>query len=46
LRLPAMTPLLTNKFNLPLEQKFEVYELSIQEVLLHSEEDAFLEIPI
>jgi hypothetical protein len=46
LRLPAMTPLLKTKFNLPLEQKFEVYELSIQEVLLHSDEDAFLEIPI
>jgi hypothetical protein len=46
LRMPAIMPLLTTKFNLPLEQKFEVFELPIQDVLFHSEEDAFVEIPI
>ncbi|MCD9024814.1 TrkA C-terminal domain-containing protein [Cohnella silvisoli] len=46
LRLPTMKPILTTKFNLPLEQKFEIHELPIKDVLLHTEEDTFIDIPI
>jgi hypothetical protein len=46
LKLPKMQPLLINKFNLPLERKFEIDELPINDVLLHGEEDVFLDIPI
>jgi hypothetical protein len=46
LRLPSILPILKSKFNLPMEQKFEISELPINDVLLHSKEDAFVEIPI
>jgi hypothetical protein len=46
LKLPGTLPLLTTRFTLLLEQKFEVSELPIQDVLLHSDEDAFVEVPI
>ncbi|RED54498.1 TrkA C-terminal domain-containing protein [Cohnella lupini] len=46
LKLPMTQPLLMNKFNLPLERKFEIYELPINDVLLHCEDDAFLDIPV
>jgi len=46
LKLPSMQPLLTNKFNLPFEQKFEIDELPINDVLLLCDEDIFIEIPI
>jgi hypothetical protein len=46
LRLPIIVPILKTKFNLPLVQKFEISELPINDVLLHSKDDTFVDIPI
>jgi hypothetical protein len=46
LRLPQIEPRLKKKLNATMEQKFEITELSINEVLLHSEEDTLIDIPI
>ncbi|RKP51366.1 potassium transporter TrkA [Cohnella endophytica] len=46
LKLPAVGPLLQSKFAMPLERKFEVDELPINDVLLHCDDDTFIDIPI
>jgi hypothetical protein len=46
LRLPAVREKLVERMTKPLEQKYEVHELPIDEVMLHTENDVFVDIPI
>jgi hypothetical protein len=46
LRLPAIRLRLVERLTGPLEQKFEVHELPIDEVMLHEDNDLFVDIPI
>lgn len=46
LRLPQIEPKLKKRFNSTMEQKFEITDRPINEVLLRSEEDTLLDIPI
>lgn len=46
LRLPAVRRKLTDRLHKPLEDKFEVHELPIIEVMLHSDDDLFVDLPV
>jgi hypothetical protein len=46
LRLPGAEAFMAGKFKQNLERKFEVHEMPIAEVLLLSDKDAFIDIPI
>ncbi|TJY41738.1 hypothetical protein E5161_11025 [Cohnella pontilimi] len=45
-RLPAVQRKLIERFAAPLQQKFEVHELPIEEVMLHESNDLFVDVPI
>jgi hypothetical protein len=45
-RLPDVRQKLTSRMKKPLQQKFEVHELPIDEVMFHEDTDVFVDVPI